>query len=59
MNITNNTFLSRSLILPIHDKEQSKIANFLSTIDIIIEITFQELEGVEHFKKGLLQQMFC
>lgn len=59
MNISNNTFLSRSLILSIHEKEQSQIANFLSTIAKKIEITHKESELVKKFKKGLLQQMFC
>jgi type I restriction enzyme S subunit len=59
MNISNNTFLSRSLILSIHEKEQSQLANFLSTIAKKIEITHKESELVKKFKKGLLQQMFC
>jgi len=39
-------------------KEQTKIANFLSSIDNKIEQSQKELEGVKRFKKGLLQYMF-
>ena len=39
-------------------KEQTKIANFLSSIDKKIENTKKELEKTKEFKKALLQQMF-
>lgn len=38
--------------------EQQKIANFLLSIDVKIENTKDELEKVQTFKKGLLQQLF-
>lgn len=59
MNINNETFLNGAeLFLPIDNDEQTKIANFLSSIDDKIAYCQSELDGLEQWKKGLLQQMF-
>jgi type I restriction enzyme S subunit len=39
-------------------QEQTKIANFLSSIDKKIDLTTKELNSTKEFKKALLQQMF-
>lgn len=39
-------------------EEQSKIANFLSKIDLVVEKEKEMLEELRKWKKGLLQQMF-
>ncbi|HOY20635.1 MAG TPA: restriction endonuclease subunit S [Haliscomenobacter sp.] len=58
INITNKTFLSKSLRLPVSKEEQQKIAAFLSTLDRQINLVSQQLKRMQTFKKGLLQQMF-
>ncbi|EEH99632.1 hypothetical protein CSBG_03258 [Clostridium sp. 7_2_43FAA] len=58
INISNETFLSKKIRLPINLEEQTKIANFLSNIDKILEEENKKLEDLRQWKKGLLQQMF-
>lgn len=50
----------KSLIIPIPSfPEQQKIATFLSSIDVKINHSSKQIEKMEAWKKGLLQQMFC
>lgn len=51
-NIENLEYIIPSI------KEQTKIANFLSSIDDKIESVAQQIEQAKLWKKGLLQQMF-
>lgn len=60
ININNDTFLNGAgLLLPIDEKEQTAIANFLSALDEKIHQTKVQIEKTEAWKKGLLQKMFC
>ncbi len=56
-NISKIELMKFKIKLPKHD-EQTKIANFLSSIDKKIELISKEIEKAKEFKKGLLQQMF-
>ena len=55
--ITKEALTSFKLDLPCFD-EQTKIANFLSSIDNKIEQVGKQLDESKQFKKALLQQMF-
>ena len=57
--ITLNTESLNSIVVKLPClEEQTKIANFLSNIDNIIEKESKTLEELKQWKKGLLQQMF-
>ncbi|PTT10122.1 restriction endonuclease subunit S, partial [Flavobacterium sp. HMWF030] len=57
LNIGATSFFKVKVIFPCL-VEQQKIADFLSSIDIKIENTSQQINQMQNFKKGLLQQMF-
>lgn len=57
-HIYNKDVAKLKIYMPIEIKEQTKIANLLSSIDKKIELISKEIEKAKEFKKGLLQQMF-
>ncbi|MFM7889055.1 MAG: restriction endonuclease subunit S, partial [Pseudanabaena sp.] len=57
MAISNESFFALPIALP-SDKEQIKIANFLTSIDAKITEAQTYLDTVKQYKQGLLQQMF-
>lgn len=57
LNIGAGSFFQVKVIFPCIS-EQQKIADFLSSIDVKIESTNQQITQTQSFKKGLLQQMF-
>lgn len=56
-NLSGDIIKSVELMFP-KPTEQLKIANFLSSIDELIEAQSQKIEGLQNHKKGLLQQLF-
>ncbi len=56
-NINQESLSQLTIPCPSQD-EQTKIANFLSSIDQKIDLVSSELEKTKEWKKGLLQQMF-
>lgn len=58
MAIMTADFMAMPLPLP-HADEQSRIADFLSALDIKIDAARAKIAAVQTFKKGLLQAMFA
>ncbi len=58
INIHNDTFLSKSLVLPLDKKEQRKIASCLSSLDDVITTHIEKLDLLKDHKKGLMQNLF-
>ncbi len=58
INITNDTFLSKSLFLPTNKTEQKKIAACLTSLDDLITAQSEKLKALQAHKKGLMQQLF-
>ncbi len=57
--LMNNVMAEIEISIPTSISEQTKIADFLSTIDNKISYCHSQIEKTEVWKKGLLQQMFC
>ena len=55
--INSSDLSSIEILIPCLE-EQTKIANFLSSIDQKIEVVGQQIEQAKQWKKGLLQNMF-
>lgn len=58
INITNDVFLAKEILLPTSEKEAQKIKSFVELLDKQIQIEKEKLEAIKLIKKGLLQQMF-
>lgn len=58
INITNSTFLSKEMLLPVSIEEQNKIAEFLTPIDEKAKVMQTQIDKLEIWKNGLMQIMF-
>lgn len=56
--LMNNTMGGIKIRLPMNLAEQTKISNFLSSVDAKIDQISLQISQIKTFKKGLLQQMF-
>lgn len=56
--IKGSTLHNLEIHIPEDIEEQTKIANFLSSIDQKVDVVAQQIEQAKQWKKGLLQQMF-
>ena len=58
LNVPTNDFFQLKLRVPGSQEEQQKIADFLSTIDTVIEKQKATVEAWEERKKGVMQKLF-
>lgn len=58
IQISNDTFVSKSMCLPSDPVEQQKIAECLEALDSLIVAESKKLESLKAHKKGLMQQLF-
>ena len=55
---TKNDVETLKIFLPLHEKEQQKIADCLFSLDELITAQTQKLDTLKIHKKGLMQQLF-
>ncbi len=58
IQISNDTFVSKSMCLPSNPAEQQKIAKCLESLDSLIASETKKLESLKTHKRGLMQQLF-
>ena len=58
INISNDTFVSKAVCLPVDPAEQEKIAVCLYEIDALISAQGDKVDALKEHKKGLMQQLF-
>lgn len=58
IQISNDTFISKSVCLPTNPAEQKMIASCLLEIDNLITAQEQKVDVLKEKKKGLMQQLF-
>lgn len=58
INISNDEFLAKEIILPTDRKEQKKLADFIRTLNRKIDLEKSKYEEYKNKKEGILQTIF-
>jgi type I restriction enzyme S subunit len=58
IQISNETFLSGEIFLPIDPREQSKVASFLSVQASLIAAQSEKINALKKYRRSLMQQLF-
>lgn len=58
LQISNDTFLSKGVFLPVGEAEQKKLAEFLMNQIELISAQTRKIDTLKTHKKGLMQQFF-
>lgn len=58
IQISNDTFVSKTVCLPTNPAEQQKIASCLLELDNLISAQSQKVDALKEKKKGMMQQLF-
>ena len=58
IQISNDTFISKTMCLPTNPAEQERIASCLSELDNLIAAQGQKVDALKEKKTGLMQQLF-
>ena len=57
-NLSLKTLRETKIIIPPSKEEQTKIANFLTSVDEKINLLIEKKEALEEYKKGMMQKIF-
>lgn len=57
--LMNNVMAEIQIAVPPTKEERDKISSYFESLDNLIALQQEELDGYKELKKGLLQQMFC
>jgi type I restriction enzyme, S subunit len=59
IQISNDTFLSRTIPLPVNKDEQRKVARWLAVQTEVIAAEQKKVEALREHRKGLMQRLFA
>lgn len=59
INITNDTFISKSVCLPTDQEEQEKLAKFIKVFEEYVSIAREKYIALSGVEGGILHNMFC